>query len=71
MYDHNSKYYTEAYSQKKWHNTVLVIICVRLGLKKVEATYLEMIRMFYQLSINVGILGGRPGEAYYLIGMQD
>lgn len=50
---------------------MLVIICVRLGLKKVEASYLEMIRMFYLLSINVGILGGRPGEAYYLIGMQD
>lgn len=27
--------------------------------------------MFFASKINVGILGGRPGEAYYLTGLQD
>lgn len=50
---------------------MLVIACVRLGMKSVEAAYLEVIRMFYACKLNVGILGGRPGEAYYLVGIQD
>jgi hypothetical protein len=40
-------------------------------MKTVSPEYLEVIRMFFSLKINVGILGGRPGEAYYLIGLQD
>jgi len=36
---------------------------------KVEPEYLEVIRFFFACKINVGILGGRPGEAYYLIGL--
>lgn len=42
-----------------------------LGTKNVEPVYLDVIRMFFDLKINAGILGGRPGEAYYLIGLQD
>lgn len=30
-----------------------------------------MIRSFFECPLNVGILGGRPGEAYYLVGMQE
>jgi hypothetical protein len=40
-------------------------------MKTVQQEYLEVIRMFFGLKFNVGILGGRPGEAYYLIGLQD
>jgi hypothetical protein len=40
-------------------------------MKAVQAEYLEVIRMFFSLKINVGILGGRPGEAYFLVGLQD
>jgi len=39
-----------------------------LGRTRVEDEYLDMIRTFFSCKINVGILGGRPGEAYYLIG---
>ena len=28
-------------------------------------------KFFFECKQNVGILGGRPGEAYYLMGMQD
>lgn len=40
-------------------------------MKTVQPEYLDVIRMFFSLKINVGILGGRPGEAYYLIGLQE
>jgi hypothetical protein len=49
----------------------MVIVCCRLGMTKVEPEYLEVIRSFFACKVNVGILGGRPGEAYYLIGLQD
>jgi hypothetical protein len=54
---------------EKWKNTVLVIVCVRLGMNKVQEEYLDVIKTFFASKINAGILGGRPGEAYYLIGL--
>lgn len=57
--------------EKEWLNSVMVIVCCRLGMTKVEPEYLEVIRSFFACKVNVGILGGRPGEAYYLIGLQD
>ena len=54
-----------------WENHVLVVCCVRLGLKTVQAENLEPLKFFFECKQNVGILGGRPGEAYYLMGMQD
>ena len=50
---------------------MLVLVCTRLGMTKVQPEYLEVIREFFRCKINVGILGGRPGEAYYLVGLQD
>ena len=38
---------------------------------RVEPEFLDVIRYFFACKVNVGILGGRPGEAYYLIGLQD
>lgn len=37
----------------------------------VQPEYLDVIKAFFSCKINVGILGGRPGEAYFLIGVQD
>ena len=54
-----------------WVNQVLVIACVRLGMKTVQQEFLPVIRYFFDCKLNAGILGGRPGEAYYLIGIQD
>ena len=61
------------FGQKRdyWLNTVLVIVCCRLGMKQVQPEYLDIIRRFFSHITNVGILGGRPGEAYYLVGLQD
>ena len=40
-------------------------------MKKVQPEFLEVIRTFFCCKLNVGIMGGRPGEAFYLIGLQD
>lgn len=62
---------TDKIDKKKWQNTVLVICCVRLGMKSVEREYIDVLRSFFHCTLNVGILGGRPGEAYYLVGIQE
>ena len=54
----------------KWTNAVLVIVCARLGLKQVEPEYLQLLQAFFACSLNMGLLGGKPGEAYYLVGIQ-
>ena len=40
-------------------------------MKQVQPEYLDVIRSFFGNQTNVGILGGRPGEAYFLVGLQD
>ena len=44
---------------------------MRLGLKKVSSEYFPAVRAFFMQKLNVGIIGGRPREAYFLVGMQD
>jgi len=60
---------SEMLSQDPWRNSVLVVVCLRLGMEKVQAEFLNLIRSFFMQNLNVGILGGRPGEAYYLVGI--
>jgi len=40
-------------------------------MNKVQVEFLNLIRTFFMQGLNVGILGGRPNEAYYLVGIQD
>jgi hypothetical protein len=53
-----------------WNNTVLVVVCARLGLKTIQPEYLHLLRAFFACPLNVGLLGGKPGEAYYIVGTQ-
>ena len=59
------------YLVRDWRNGVLVLISVRLGLNKVQAEYFESVMHYFRSQLNVGIIGGRPKEAYYLLGMQE
>jgi len=61
----------EMLSRDPWRNSVLVVVCLRLGMNKVQEEFMNLIRSFFMQNLNVGILGGRPGEAYYLVGIQD
>jgi len=62
---------SEMIAKDSWRNSVLVIVCLRLGMNKVQVEFLNLIRTFFMQGLNVGILGGRPNEAYYLVGIQD
>ena len=61
----------EGFCVQDWQNGVLVLVSVRLGLKKVPHEYFPAVRAFFMQYLNVGIIGGRPREAFYLVGMQD
>ena len=55
--------------ERDWRNGVLVLISTRLGLKKVGTEYFGPVKSFFMQKLNCGIIGGRPKEAYYLVGM--
>jgi hypothetical protein len=52
-----------------WRNGVLVLIPTMLGMKSVDKNYYNAFVEFFQFPLNVGIIGGRPKEAYYLVGL--
>jgi cysteine protease ATG4 len=60
----------EQYISKHWTNGVLVIIPSRLGLNKVNAEYFGPIKQIFQNPLNVGIIGGKPSQALYFVGVQ-
>ena len=57
--------------ERDWRNGVLVLVSTRLGLKKVGTEYFGAVKTFFMQQLNCGIIGGRPKEAYYLVGMQE
>lgn len=57
--------------ERDWRNGVLVLVSTRLGLKKVGTQYFGPVKSFFMQQLNCGIMGGRPKEAYYLVGMQE
>ena len=58
------------YTVSDWQNAVLVMVSTRLGLKKVQKDYFRSVLYFYMQNFNVGIIGGRPKEAFYFVGLQ-
>jgi len=62
---------TSDLSAKDWRNGVLVLIPTRLGMKSVDKNYYGALVEFFSCPLNVGIIGGKPKEAYYLVGLQD
>lgn len=46
-----------------------MLISCRLGLKKMQDEYFGAVKAFFMSSFNCGIIGGRPKEAFYLVGI--
>jgi hypothetical protein len=46
----------------------LIIVSNRLGLKSIPPEYFPTIKYFMKLPQFVGLLGGKPGYAYYICG---
>jgi hypothetical protein len=51
-----------------WKNDVLIIISNRFGVKSVGSEYYSVIKRFMKLPSFVGLVGGKPGFAYYFCG---
>ena len=46
-----------------------MLIPTRLGIKNIAKEYYEALVQFFMCPLNCGIIGGRPKEAFYLVGM--
>ena len=50
----------------------IVFISLRLGLQKIDSSYIEMIpKLFNNLHNNIGFVSGKKKSAYYFIGITD
>ena len=48
----------------------MILVSVRLGMNQIPNDYFPAIRAFFENRLNVGVIGGRPKEAFYLVGIQ-
>lgn len=53
---------------QEWRNGVLVFFPLMLGHKKLDAKFYDVVKLFLNLSPSVGIVGGRPRSALYIVG---
>ena len=55
--------------ENQWRNGILVLISNRLGLRTMQEEYFQPVKAFFLSNLNCGIIGGRPKEAFYLVGV--
>ena len=52
-------------------NNVLLFIPLRLGIKNIEARYIDTLTKFLSIKQSVGIIGGKPSHSLYFIGYEE
>ncbi|XP_051568445.1 cysteine protease ATG4C-like [Myxocyprinus asiaticus] len=50
---------------------VIILIPVRLGGEKINLEYFSFVKSILSLEYCIGIIGGKPKQAYYFVGFQD
>jgi cysteine protease ATG4 len=55
----------------RWLTSVLILVPLRLGLNELDLTYEEYLKEALKLPQTVGIIGGSPRHAVYILGFQD
>ncbi|CAF4581302.1 unnamed protein product, partial [Rotaria sp. Silwood1] len=58
-------------SSTRWSTSVLILVPLRLGLNELDLIYEDYLKAALKLSQTVGIIGGSPRHAVYIIGFQD
>ncbi|CAF0784431.1 unnamed protein product [Didymodactylos carnosus] len=56
---------------EKWNFSLLLLVPLRLGLNELDLIYEPYLKEALKLSQTVGIIGGSPKHAVYIIGFQD
>ncbi|TSL22079.1 Cysteine protease ATG4C [Bagarius yarrelli] len=53
------------------NRAVIILIPVRLGGERINPEYFNFVKAILSLEYCIGIIGGKPKQAYYFIGFQD
>jgi cysteine protease ATG4 len=54
-----------------WSTSVLILVPLRLGLNELDLVYEDYLKEALKLPQTVGIIGGSPRHAVYIVGFQD
>uniref|UniRef100_A0AC34PW18 Cysteine protease n=1 Tax=Panagrolaimus sp. JU765 TaxID=591449 RepID=A0AC34PW18_9BILA len=52
---------------KGWTKAIILVVCVRLGTKKVNECYINHIRAIFSFECSLGAIGGRPKHSVYFV----
>lgn len=55
----------------RWYTGVLILVPLRLGLHELDLIYEDYLKAALKLPHTVGIIGGSPRHAVYILGFQD
>jgi cysteine protease ATG4 len=55
----------------RWYTSVLILVPLRLGLNELDLIYEDYLKEALKLPQTVGIIGGSPRHAVYILGFQD
>lgn len=55
----------------RWLTSVLILVPLRLGLNELDLVYEDYLKEALKLPQTVGIIGGSPRHAVYIMGFQD
>jgi len=55
----------------RWYTSVLILVPLRLGLNELDLVYEDYLKEVLKLPQTVGIIGGSPRHAVYILGFQD
>jgi len=53
---------------RKWTSSLMIVTLAKIGLDKPNPAYLPFIKELLSYPESVGMIGGKPGYAYYIVG---
>jgi len=56
---------------RKWKESIVIVVLAKIGLEKPNPEYLPYIKELFSFPECIGMLGGKPGLAYYIAGCVD
>lgn len=55
----------------KWVNSLLIMLPLMLGIRKIQQNYIDSLKKILQNKYSVGVIGGKPKSALYLVGIKN